>query len=124
MQYGMLQHVHLICTDLTAAVDFWVKGFDATFIEFRMFGKDEGAVLDMKSSTQLFLKTSAASKQPGAIDHLGVYVESIEVSLKKLLEIPGVSLTREPFVSGTRLCAFVKNADEVSIELMQPNYTQ
>ena len=124
MEYGMLQHVHLFCTDLNAAIDFWVKGFGATFLEFRKFGNDDGAVLDMKSATQLFLKVAPGPKQHGSVDHLGVYVESLEKSLKILLAMPGVTLTREAFVSGTRLCAFIKNADEVSIELLQPDYTE
>ena len=123
MKHGMLQHVHLLCADLDAAVAFWVKGFGAAFVEFRTFGKDAGAVLDMKSATQIYLRTSSAPNQSGAIDHVGICVDSIEESLKNLLTLPGVSVTREPFVSGTRLCAFIQNADAVSIELMQPNYT-
>ncbi len=125
MKPAICNHVHLACTDLAAMIDFWSKGFGATFEEFRKFGASEGAVLDLQSPTKLYLKQMACDPQDAGapragVDHLGVTIESMEKSLQTLLGLPNVSLAREPFESRGNLCAFVKGPDGVLVEIMQP----
>ena len=125
MKPGICNHMHVNCTDLTAMIDFWTKGFGATFVEFRNFGPSEGAVLDFGDPIKLYLKQVPCTPQEmsaprGGIDHLGITVDSIEEQLKHLLSLPGVALTREPFDSRGRLCAFVSGPDGVSVEIMEP----
>ncbi len=126
MKPGICNHMHVNCTDLTAMIDFWTKGFGATFVEFRNFGPSEGAVLDLGNPIKLYLKQLPCARQEasaarGGMDHVGMEVESMDEALKHLLALPQVQLTREPFDSRGNLCAFIAGPDGVSIELMQMN---
>ncbi len=125
MKPARCQHAHLCCADLAPMIDFWVKGFGATFEEFRQFGEFRGAVLDMQSATKLYLKEVPCQPQGVAesragIDHLGVDVESLDAALKHLLALPGVTLTKEPFLSKVARCAFVRGPEGVLVEIMEP----
>ncbi len=125
MQAGICQHAHLCCADLDAMIDFWVKGFGATFEEFRQFGENRGAVLDMRSATKLYLKEMPCQRQDAAspragVEHLGVDVENLDACLEHLVSLPGVELTRPPFLSKVARCAFVRGPEGVLVEIMEP----
>ena len=120
-----LHHAHIFCNDLDGMIDFWVRAFGAKFIKKRMFGDCEGAVLDMGSNTQLYLKTltcACADTQPvrSGVDHLGVQVDSMETSLARVLALPGTAIVTPPFRSAHLLCAFVQGPEGVVVEIIQP----
>ena len=125
MKPGIWQHAHLYCADLGPMIDFWVKGFGATFEEFRQFGENKGAVLNLQSTAKLYLKEVPCQRQDGAaayagVDHLGLNVENLDASLKHLQSLPGVELAREPFLSKAARCAFIKGPEGILVEIMEP----
>ena len=125
MNVPFCQHIHLFCPDLNAMTDFWVKGFGGKVEEFRKFGAHEGAALNINSATKLYLSEVQGEQQDKAslssrVDHLGMEVADLDKALAVLLAIPGVTLTREPFVlPRNRRAAFVSGPGGISIAVLQ-----
>lgn len=124
MTKPFLHHVHLICNDLQPMVDFWVKGLGGTFGEFRQFGGADGAVVDLNSATKLFLKVLPCGAQESptthaGTEHLGIVVENLDATLAHIQTLPGCSVTKEPFVSGSLRCAFIAGPEGVVVEVME-----
>lgn len=121
--WGVLHHAHLFCNDLEAMIRFWQQGFDARIVKRRPFGPCDGAEMDLGSGVLLYLKALPcripADNDDSGLDHIGVRVADLKVSLERLLALPGVALKTPPFVSGPLLCAFIRTGDGVIVELVQ-----
>lgn len=116
--------MHLLCRDLQGQIDFWSKAFGATFVEMRSFGGADGAVMDLNSVTKLYFKVVDCEPQGSGApragtEHLGLVVENLDETIAIVKSLPGGKLTKEPFISGSRRCAFVSGPEGVLIEIMQ-----
>lgn len=124
MKGCLLHHVHLFCTNLDATVAFWRDGFGLPFIRYRPFGKDPGAELDLGNGVLLSVVQRGSDKRDLSVfisgpDHLGMLVPDLDAALKHLVSLPGVRITREPFMSEQLRCAFVAGPDDVQVELAE-----
>ena len=124
MKAPFCQHMHLFCKELEPMIAFWVNGFGATMEGYRKFGPADGAVLDLHASVKLYLKVvdclpADATTARAGVDHLGMIVENLDAALATLTALPGVTLSREPFMSGTLRCAFVAGPEGIQVEVME-----
>ncbi|MCC8193600.1 MAG: VOC family protein [Deltaproteobacteria bacterium] len=118
-----LQHLHLFCRELQPMADFWVEVLDATFEQYRKFGDADGAVLDMRSVTKIFLKqmdcVPADTTPRAGVDHPGVLVDDLDATLEKARNRADSRVSTEPFMSGSLRCAFITGPEGVLVEVMQ-----
>lgn len=124
MNKPYLQHTHFICRDLQGMIDFWVDVLGAEFVEMRQFGPADGAVLNMNSITQIFLKKvdcepQTASSPRAGIEHPGVVVADLDVTLAHIKSLPYGRVTREPFMATGRRCAFITGPEGILVEVME-----
>lgn len=114
-------HVHLFCTDLDATLAFWQEGFGIPLVRRRQFGQDRGAELDLGGILLSVVQRSKDGRDLGAmlsgLDHLGMLVEDVDAAIARLTALPGVRVTREPFMSENYRCAFVAGPDNVQVEI-------
>lgn len=119
-----LQHAHIICRDLQGMIDFWVGVLGAKFVEYRQFGGADGAVLTMNSVTEVYLKNVDCEPQDfssprAGFEHPGVVVADLDALLAQVRKLPYGKVTKEPFISGTRRCAFITGPEGVLVEVME-----
>ncbi len=119
-----LHHLHLFCRDLQPMVEFWEKILGATFECFRKFGDADGAVLNLNSTTKIFLKhmpncLPQETTDYAGVNHPGVIVEDLDATLNAVRNMPGCAVTREPFMSRGCHCAFITGPEGIIIEVMQ-----
>ena len=124
MNKPYLQHAHIICRDLQGMIDFWVDVLGATFVEKRTFGAADGAVLTMNSVTEIYLKQLDCEPQDSTaprtgFEHPGLVIEGLDALLDKVRTLPGCKVTKEPFMSGPRRCAFIAGPEGVLVEVME-----
>ena len=125
MSKPFCHHIHLACRDLQGMIEFWEKVFEATFEKFHKFGAIDGAMMDINSgATKLFLKTVPPDKPDYAapacgFEHLGIMVPDLDATLDLIRSLPNASVTKEPFFSGVRRCAFVAGPEGMLLELLQ-----
>lgn len=112
-------HIHLLCTDLNAMVEFWTKGIGATFVKYRKFGGADGAVVDL-AGTPIFLKLAPAdAEQPNGaargLNHIGIRVDDPDAFAEKLVKEFGCRVTVRP---SDDYC-FVAYPDGLVFEIMR-----
>lgn len=118
----VLAHIHLYCNELEPMVEFFTKAFDGEVALRRKFGQSDGAVLNLGSSTLLYLQqieVGPSQRNIAAYDHIAFNVKDVEKALEKALAAPGASLGREIAPSGTSLTAFVMGPEGLRVELVQ-----
>lgn len=119
-----LQHAHIICGNLQGMIDFWVGVLGAEFVEYRQFGGADGAVLSMNSVTEVYLKNVDCEPQDlssprAGFEHPGVVVADLDTLLAQVRKLPYGKVTKEPFISGARRCAFITGPEGILIEVME-----
>lgn len=124
MKKSFCHHVHIACSELQPMIDFWVNVLGAEFVDYREFAGAPGAVLDMDSTTKIYIKTMACEPQPAptryaGTEHLGVIVEHLDATLAAIKAMPGGKVVKEPFISGEQRCAFITGPEGVLVEVME-----
>ena len=123
MSASFCQHIHILCTDIKTMVAFWVDGFGATLDEYRKFGPLDGAILDLNANVKLYLKVAPCTPPDpntphSGVEHIGMMTEKLDDALAHLTSLPGVRVTKEPFMSGTLRCAYITGPEGVLVEVM------
>lgn len=118
-------HIHLICRNLNAMIDFFSETLEATLVERRKFGTADGAIFDLGGTTinlrvaredeQMLEETS---KKPYGYDHIGVAVENIEAAYRELMN-KGFVFSVPPTDIGDLIMAFFQGPENITIELVQ-----
>ena len=124
MAKPVCKHLHVYCNNLEEMISFWVDVFDASLIQRRKFGADDGAVLDLGLGAELYLKATPCERedaggQRSGIDHLGMLVDDLDAFLKKFVGTRGITLLREPFMSGDLRCSFISGPEGTRVEVME-----
>ena len=125
MKTCLVHHVHIFCTDLEAMITFWQDGFGLPLLRRREFRTGPGVEMDMGGGVLLVIVQCSQGKYDASaaisgVDHLGIRVQDLDAALKRAAAVPGVRITREPFMSETLRCAFVAGPDDVQVEIVQP----
>lgn len=118
-------HVHIICRDLEKMIAFFADTLQARLIRRQKFGPADGASLDLAGVT-INLRVSRedeemtgdASQSSFGFDHIGVEVDDIDATYRKLTS-QGFSFFMPPKdIPGLRI-AFFKGPEDITIELVQ-----
>ena len=122
-------HVHVLCTDLEPVVTFFTEAFGAEVVRRRMIGAAATAKpgADVKvGDCMLYLKAMGSDwKSPDPTDsicgynHIAFLVDDVKASLKELTARKDTRMVLEPYVAGSRLCAFVAGPDNLYVEVME-----
>lgn len=124
MSAPFCQHIHIICQDMAAMVDFWVNGFEATVDEYRKFSGADGAVLDINMSAKLYLKqvpcqTPKEGEPKSGFEHIGMVVQNLDQMLRRLSQRSDVKILSKPFLSPPVRCCYVQGPEGVMVEMME-----
>jgi catechol 2,3-dioxygenase-like lactoylglutathione lyase family enzyme len=118
-------HIHLICQDLEAMIDFFTGDLGAALVARKKFGTADGASLDLQGTT-VNLRVARedeemvgdASQARFGYDHLGLQVEDVDAAYQDLKN-RGFSFFMEPKdIPGLRI-AFFRGPEQITIELVQ-----
>ena len=118
-------HIHLLCNDLDAMIEFWSKGFGVKLDGKRVNAAGiPGAIMDMGFSAKLFLKQTPCDRADvgnsrAGVEHFGFLVPDLEKAMANALQLSTVSVDKPPFMAGSRLCCFLKGPEGIMVELMQ-----
>jgi catechol 2,3-dioxygenase-like lactoylglutathione lyase family enzyme len=118
-------HMHLICSDLDEVQDFFTQVLGAEFVDRKMFGDVEGAIVDL-SGTQIYLRRPREGEAVGArpdatyygYDHFGLVVDDLDAAYQQLQD-SGYTFTVPPRGTAGRI-AFFTGPDGIQVELFQP----
>jgi len=120
-----LHHLHLICKDLEAMIDFFTEALGATLLARKKFGTADGASLDLQGTTVNLRvaredeKIAAdASQTAYGYDHLGLQVDDVDAAFQDLKQ-RGFSFFMEPKDIPNLRIAFFKGPENITIELVQ-----
>ena len=120
-----LHHIHLICQNLEAMIDFFTEALGAALVARKKFGTADGASLDLQGTT-VNLRVARedenlagdASQARFGYDHLGLQVEDVDAAYQDLKN-RGFSFFMEPKdIPGLRI-AFFRGPEQITIELVQ-----
>jgi catechol 2,3-dioxygenase-like lactoylglutathione lyase family enzyme len=122
-----LHHLHLICKDLEAMIDFFSGALGATLLARKKFGTADGASLDLQGTT-INLRVARedediagdASRTAFGYDHLGLQVDDVDAAYRDLKK-RGFSFFMEPKDIPNLRIAFFKGPEDITIELVQEN---
>ena len=119
-------HIHLLCSDLNATIDFFTRFLGGEFVGFKKFGGADGAGLSL-GGTIINLRVAKDDETihtdlPGTVygyHHICFEVDDVDAACKELaaknIEI-SVAPRDTPY--GLRV-AFFKGPDDIDIELLQ-----
>ena len=112
-------HIHVVCRDLEAMLQFWTRGLGAVCVEQRLFSGSPGAVLRC-GPIQINVKQSGQLEEfkegTSGFEHVAFYTPDPEQSAAKLVSEFGCTIT-------TRLpggMVFVSGPEGLLIEFMKP----
>jgi len=119
-------HIHVVCRDLEAMIDFFGRYFNTVLVKRKPFGAAAGAVLDL-GGTRLNLRVAQESESPATLDerrafgyhHIGVTVADVDADYRRLFA-DGFVFTTPPKDIGDRRIAFFEGPEKLLIELLQP----
>jgi glyoxylase I family protein len=120
-----VHHVHLICSNLEAMIQFFSSSLGATLVARRKFGTADGATLDLDGTLINLRVARGDEKVTGdsaqvryGYDHLGLEVENVDATYEEL-KAKGFSFTAPPSDLEQWRVAFFKGPDNITIELIQ-----
>ena len=122
-------HVHLVCGDVDAMVDFFERIFDAERMSYNPDFKGAASAVIRLGSMRVFVRGLRPGETPDAIaparvqglDHFGVGVDDVEEACA-WLKARGAefSLEPSPLGMGGRMIAFVHGPENIEIEIVGP----
>jgi len=120
-----LHHLHLICKDLEAMIEFFTDALGARLAARKTFGGADGAELDLQG-TNISLRVAKdgediagdASRTRYGFDHLGLQVEDLEKAMRQLTA-KGVEFITRPTDLGDKIVVFLKGPEKITLELLQ-----
>lgn len=120
-----LDHVNIVCQDLSQVIKFFIENLGAKLIAMKIFGGVEGASLDLggtlinlrvKQKNECFLKNPSGKVY--GYHHIGLRVDDIDASYRELVE-KGFKFSTPPVdVVGLRI-AFFTGPENMTFELVQ-----
>jgi catechol 2,3-dioxygenase-like lactoylglutathione lyase family enzyme len=120
-----LNHIHIICSDLTASESWFVEGIGADLVERR---ESRGMATSELRLAGICLLLRAAHKDEAlaagrqrryGTDHFGLEVADVDATVETL-RARGVVIAREPANSPRNRVAFIQGPDNLVIELVEP----
>jgi len=122
-------HVHLVCQDLDAMVDFFDRVFGAERVSYNPDFKGSPSAVIRLGSMHVFARGIRPGETPDAVaprnvqglNHFGVSVKDVEEAAK-WLKARGAEFSIEPanLGMGGRMIAFVRGPENIQIEIVGP----
>jgi len=119
-------HIHLLCSDLQNAIDFFTRILGASLVARKKFGGADGATLDLNGSMinlrvagESELVNTDTSRPTYGYHHMCVRVEDTNAAYKELTD-KGFEFAAPPVDAGGNRIAFFKGPDNIIIEVLQP----
>jgi catechol 2,3-dioxygenase-like lactoylglutathione lyase family enzyme len=122
-------HVHLVCRDVDAMVDFFKRTFDAERISYNPdFNGAPSAVIRL-GSMRIFVRGLREGEVPDAVapnrvqglDHFGIGVDDVEEAAKWLKARGAVfSVEPTPRGMGGRIISYIRGPENIDIEIVGP----
>jgi len=119
-------HLHIVCRDLEAMIDFFTQNFETTLIERKPFGGSPGAVLDLGGTT-VNLRLARESEpllydenaKPLGFHHIGIAVDNVDTEYQRLTA-KGYQFITLPTDTPDHRIAFFNGPENLTIEIMGP----
>jgi len=125
MQFTRLNHIHIICSDLTGSESWFVEGLGAELVERRESRGIATSELRL-AGICLLLRATHEDEAPAAgrqrrfgTDHFAFEVADVDAMVESL-RARGVVIAREPANSPRNRVAFIQGPDDLVIELVEP----
>lgn len=119
-------HVHLLCSNLEATIDFFTGVLGATLVTRQKFGGADGASLDL-NGTKINLRVAGENEAVNAdaqlpvygYHHISVEVDDVDAAYRELInkDIEFVAMPRN--TPHNLRVAFCKGPDDIVIEVLQ-----
>lgn len=111
-------HAHLMCSDVEATVDFWVRGFDAEVVRDVEFAGARNVLLRVGRGRIHLYDQRPKHVGQGTVHHLGVQTDDVHGARSRLLAF-GASVTdvrSDPVAE----YVMVKGPDDLLLEVFAP----
>jgi lactoylglutathione lyase len=122
-------HVHFVCRDVGAMVEFFERIFDAERVSYNPDFKGSASAVVRLGSMRVFIRGLRPGETADAIapdrvqglDHFGVSVDDVEKAAE-WLKARGAEFTVEPTRGGMggRMIAFIRGPEKIDIEIVGP----
>jgi len=122
-------HVHLLCRDVDAMVDFFARIFGAERISYNSDFKGSASAVVRLGNMRIFVRGLRPGEKPDAVapsmvqglDHFGVGVDDVEKAAE-WLKARGAVFSVEPRPSGMggRMISYVRGPENIDIEIVGP----
>jgi catechol 2,3-dioxygenase-like lactoylglutathione lyase family enzyme len=128
-EYGMtyrFHHIHLLCSNLEATIDFFVQTIGARLVGRKKFGGADGASLNLNGTT-INLRVAADGEAVNAnpplpaygYHHMCIEVDNVDAAYKELTD-KNIEFSVTPRNTPDNLrVAFFKGPDDIIIEVLQ-----
>jgi catechol 2,3-dioxygenase-like lactoylglutathione lyase family enzyme len=124
-RFTRLNHIHLVCSDVTASERWFVEGLGAELVERRESRGMATSELRLAGICLLLRATHddetpvAGGRRRYGPDHFALDVADVDAAVEAL-RARGVQIAREPADSPRNRVAFIQGPDGLVIELVQP----
>ena len=122
-------HVHMVCRDVDAMVDFFERIFGAERISYNPDFKGAPSAVVRLGSMRVLVRGLRPGEAPDAVapvrvqglDHFGISVDDVEKAAE-WLRARGAEFTVEPTRGGMggRMISFVRGPENIDIEIVGP----
>ena len=122
-------HVHFVCRDVDAMVDFFERIFDAKRISYNPDFNGAASAVILLGSMRIFVRGIRADETPDAVapdrvqglDHFGIGVDDVEEAAK-WLKARGAVFSVEPVRRGMggRMISYIRAPENIDIEIVGP----
>ena len=122
-------HVHLVCADVDAMVDYFERVFGAQRLSYNPDFKGAPSAAVGLGTMRVLVRGLRPDEMPDAVapnrvqglDHFGVVVQDVEKAAAWLKE-RGAEFSVEPTAGGIggRMIAFVRGPENIEIEIVGP----
>ena len=122
-------HVHLVCRDVDAMVEFFERIFGAKRISYNPDFKGSASAVVRLGDMRIFVRGLRDDESPEAVapdsvqglDHFGIGVDDVEEAAK-WLKARGAVYSVEPRPSGMggRMISYIRGPENVDIEIVGP----
>jgi len=128
MQFSF-DHVHLVCRDVDAMVDFFERIFDARRISYNPDFNGAPSAVILLGDMRIFVRGLRQGEVPDAVapervqglDHFGIGVEDVEEAATWLKARGAVfSVEPTPRGMGGRVISYIRAPENIDIEIVGP----
>lgn len=122
-------HVHLVCGDVDAMVNYFERIFDAKRVSYNPDFKGTASAVVGLGSMRVLVRGIRPGEKPDAVapvrvqglDHFGLVVGDVEKACAWLKD-RGAEFSVEPTLGGMggRMIAFVRGPENIEIEIVGP----